>query len=479
MSRNEIIEGVSYDVKAFTVALDAGRPEPLYEQLAQHIIGEIRAGRLVEGEKLPGVRALCGHLSLSRSTVEAAYAVLDAEGYVQARERSGRYVMAYEGAYVSVGRGLVLAAPAATLREGGGGKTPPYKYAFSTAQVDTSAFPYRAWAKLYKGVVQNGSALLLRGHAQGDLELREALAVFLSAYRGVRTSAVHLVIGAGVDHLLGRLMVLLGPEAVFALEDPGYPAMRRTLADGGRGCVPVPLDGAGMDVAALAASRANVACVTPSHQFPTGITMPAGRRARLTAWAAQAENRYIVEDDYDSEFRHTTRPIPAMQGMDPERVVYIGTFNRSLAPSIRVAYMALPAALLMRHRERYEGAACAVSRFEQQTLAQFLSTGQYLRHLRRMAGIYRRRRDALVEAFSGIEGVRLSGDEAGLHCLLTHQRLTEAELVRRARDAGVHVHGLSEYGRAGAGGALVLGYGGMDEAEIRAAAEALGEAWRG
>ncbi len=465
-------------MKALTASLDPNRAEPLYEQLAQHIIGEICSGRLREGEKLPGVRALCGHLSVSRSTGEAAYAVLDAEGYVQAKARSGRYVMPYDGTNAPDEGGLAKAAPVVTP-DGGGQLPHPYRFSFSTAMIDTKAFPYRVWARLYKGVVQNGNALLQRGHAQGDEALRRALSGFLAAYRGVRCTPDQLVIGAGVDHLLTALMVLLGRNASFALEDPGYPATYRTLQDGGRRCVDVPLDGAGMDLSALSGSGADVCCVTPSHQFPTGITMPAGRRAWLIGWAHQAENRYILEDDYDSEFRHATRPIAAMQGMDPQRVIYIGTFNRSLAPSIRIAYMALPEALLARYRQRYEGSACAVSRFEQQTLAQFLSTGQYQRHLRRMAGIYKRRHDALVDAFSGIEGVSLSGDEAGLHCLLTHDRLFERELVERARQAGVQVHGLSEYARSRACQAhtLVMGYGGMDEGEIGAAAAALAAAW--
>ena len=464
-------EGGQIRLRKLTVALDSKSDVPLYEQLTRHIIGEIRAGRMVAGEKLPGVRSLCEHLQISRSTAESAYQILVAEGYIEGRERSGNYVLPYERPIAPVGDVPIL--PPESLPD-------VYRHRFSTAEVDTSEFPYRAWAKLYKQVLQDGSGLLSRGHGQGDIELRQALSDFLHQYRGVRCAAAQIVLGAGVDALMGMLLILLGTDAVYGLEDPGYPANYRTMNNSNRCSMPVPLDAQGMDDGALRASGANIAYVTPSHQFPTGVTMPAGRRARLLSWANEERYRYIIEDDYDSEFRHTTRPIPAMQGMDPEKVIYIGTFNRSIAPSIRVAYMVLPQALLLSFRELYAHTACSVSRFEQQTLALFLKEGHYQRHLRRMAGLYRRRRDALIEAMGCIENISLSGHEAGLHCLLTHDRLDEQALICRANESGILVHGLSEYahGEIKKSHSLVLGYGGIDEMEIRSMALLLKDAWR-
>ena len=457
-------------MREFTPALHPQADAPLYEQLTEYIIAQIRAGRMPSGEKLPSVRALCAHLHISRSTVEAAYQILAAEGYIEGRARSGNYVRPYEHAPLALGQ------PPSVPQEA---QASSYPHNFSTGQVDTAAFPYQAWAKLYKGVLQDGSGLLLRGHAQGDEVLRSALSEFLLQYRGVLCAAEQLVLGAGVDHLLGMLLILFGEGAVYALEDPGYPANFRTLQHGGRKFVSIPLDESGMLDGALDRSCANVAYVTPSHQFPTGITMPAGRRAKLLSWANADAQRYIIEDDYDSEFRYITRPIPAMQGMDPRKVIYIGTFNRSLAPSIRVAYMVLPPNLLGRFREKFAHAACSVSRFEQQTLARFLREGHYQRHLRRMSGVYRRRRDTLLEEIGKIGYVHLSGHEAGLHCLLTHEHLSETELLARARGGGVQLRGLSEYVHGGVcrKNTLVLGYGGLDEGQIRCAAQILREVW--
>ena len=457
-------------MRDITVAFDPQSDKPLYEQLTAHIIEEIKTGRLMSGEKLPGVRTLSTHLGISKSTVESAYQILAAEGYVQGRARSGYYVEAYESTLkprISVPRTVEQA------------QYTPYAYRFSSAEVDTAEFPYRAWAKLYKDVLGHGSGLLHRGHPQGDIELRQALAEFLHQYRGVSCNASQIVIGAGVDHLLGMLLLLLGSDAVYALEDPGYPSNCRTIQNGGRRSRDVLLDASGLDVAQLSRMGANIAYVTPSHQFPTGITMPIGRRLKLIAWANAAPNRYIIEDDYDSEFRHTTRPIPAMQGMDTHRVIYLGTFNRSIAPSIRVAYMVLPDELLPRLDSSYMHASCPVSRFEQQTLARFITEGHYQRHLRRMAGVYRRRRDALIEAMGKIDGVTLTGHEAGLHCLLTHAHLSERELIDRAKEKDALFKGLSEYARGHdcKENTLVVGFGGISEEEIFAAAGLLREAW--
>ena len=455
-----------------TLTLDYASETPLYEQLCRFVIGEVRSGRLREGEKLPSKRALCEHLRVSRSTVEAAYEILAAEGYVEARARSGYYVRA------SLALESTPTAPPERMPESAD-RAGRYLYDFSTGDVDTSAFPYASWARINREVVQTMPQLLLLGDARGDPELRLALAEFLRQYRGVRCRPEQIVLGAGGEYLLDLLIRILGPEAAFALEDPGYGGAYRAVRDAGRAFSAIPLDGEGLDATRLAASGASVAFVTPSHQFPTGITMPAGRRAQLLRWAAAAPGRYIVEDDYDSEFRHTTRPIPAMQGMDGERVVYLGTFSRTIAPSIRASYMVLPGALLRAYREKYARSASTLSRFEQQTLRLFIERGLYARHLRRVGALYRRRRNLITGLFSRCRGVRLAGDDAGLHFLMTVGHLPERALVERAAAAGVRVRGLSEYAFAAREppSTLVLGYAGLDEEDIRKASQRLMEAW--
>ncbi len=353
------------------------------------------------------------------------------------------------------------------------------RYAFSTGDVDTQAFPYASWARINREVVQTMPQLLALGEGQGDRELREALGDLLLQYRGIACDPAQIVLGAGTEYLLDVLLKLLDRDALLALEDPGYGSVYRAVRASGRKFLPIPLDGQGLDAAALAACGADAAYVTPSHQFPTGITMPAGRRAQLIRWAQEAPGRYLIEDDYDSEFRHTTRPIPAMQGMDGARVAYLGTFSRTIAPSIRASYMVLPGPLLRRFGDRFGRSACTVSRFEQQTIRLFLERGLYARHLRRVGGVYRRRRDLLCELFSDLPGVRYSGDDAGLHFLLTVDHLPEGELVARAARFGVRVHGLSEYAvRAKvAPSTLVIGYAGLSEQDIRSAAGLVMDAW--
>lgn len=235
-----------------------------------------------------------------------------------------------------------------------------------------------------------------------------------------------------------------------------------------------------MDPDALECSGAGLAYVTPSHQFPLGVTMPAGRRSRLLRWAAQQPDRFLIEDDYDSEFRYASRPIPALQGLDRAgRVVYMGTFSRSIAPAIRVAYMILPPPLLERYRRTFSHGACTVSRFEQESLRRFIAQGLYGRHLRRTGNLYRRKCALLTQALSAIPGAAISGGDAGLHFLLTLPRYSEGELVERAAAQSVRVHPLSRYCHAvpPLPSTVVLGFAGLTGEELSGAAERLRAAW--
>ena len=444
---------------------------PLYDQLYRHIAAAIQSGTLAPGTKLPSKRRLCALAGVSMSTVETAYSLLAAEGYVLARPRSG-YVCAH----------LLPPAPAAPASVFETSPPPPPKWAYdcSTSAVDTSAFPFSSWARITKEAVYENPGLLQRGHPQGDAPLRAALAELLSQYRGVRCSLEQVVVGAGADYLLSLLLQSLPEQKAIALEDPGYPAAYTAAALHGRNAVPVPVDGEGMVPEALEASGAGLAYVTPSHQFPLGVAMPAGRRSRLLHWAASAPDRWLIEDDYDSEFRWSSRPIPALQGLDRAgRVVYMGTFSRSIAPAIRVAYMILPPALLERYRAAFAHSACTVSRFEQENLRRFLTQGLYGRHLRRAGNLYRKKCALFTGALSKIPGVIVSGADAGLHFLVTLPRFTEAELVERAAAKSVRVYPLSRYchGAQPRPSTVVLGFAGLTEQELDRAAALLKEAW--
>lgn len=447
----------------FILVPDSESGAPLYEQIYRKMVAEIRAGRMAAGEKAPSKRQLCAHLGVSMSTVETAYGLLVAEGYLISRPRSGYRVCDLPPLDFPVKQST------APLRQS---TAPPLNDCFSTGAVDTGLFPYATWASLTREALRD-SGLLQRGDPQGDLPLREALCAFLEQYRGVRCRPEQVVVGAGMEYLLDFLFQLFDPGAAVALEDPGYHAPYRVLSNLRRRAVPIPVDGAGMVPADLERSGAGVAHITPSHQFPLGVTMPVERRAALLRWAAAKPDRFLIEDDYDSEFRYATRPIPALQGLDEGgRVVYTGTFSRSIAPSIRAAYLILPDALLEEYRKRFAYGASTVSRFEQQVLCRFLSSGQYARHLRRVGNLYRQRSAALAAALTAaFPGGRISGAGAGLHLLFTLPGRDETALCRAAARAGYRVRALGEYCRGPnpAPGTLVLGFAAL-EAERAAGA---------
>ena len=460
-----------------TTALDPASAVPLYEQLYRSLAAEMRAGTLTAGTRMPGKRRLAAELSVSVNTVDTAYQMLAAEGYLTARERSGFYVQEYLALPTrpeEVPPPVSAAPPEAA--------EPPVRFDLSTRGVDPGLFPFRTWARLQKELLYSAPELLTPGDARGDAALRQALAGYLAEYRGVQCDPEQLVVGAGLEYLLGLLAPLLpGPAAV---ETPGYPRARQVLENNGVPCRCLPVDADGLSLTALSASDAAVCYVTPSHQFPTGVTMPAGRRAELLHWAARTPGRrYIIEDDYDSEFRFDTRPLPSLQGMAGADgpVVYLSTCSRSLAPGIRIAYMVLPRQLLGAWQAKYRLYSGTVGRFEQQTLARFITGGYFTRHLARERTAYKARRDALVAALRtsfAPEELTLAGLHTGLHLLAQlKDPPPDAALRAAARQYGVRCSLLSDYDLTGtahsAAGTLVLGYGSLPDADCAAAGERL------
>lgn len=458
-----------------TTALDAASDVPLYEQLYRSLAAEMRTGAVPAGTRMPGKRRLAAELSVSVNTVDAAYQMLAAEGYLEARERSGFYVQEYLALPES-------AAPAAPPKAEAVPKQRPIRYDLSTRGVDPGLFPFRTWARLQKELLYSSPELLTHGDAQGDLALRQALAGYLEEYRGVRCGAHQIVVGAGLEYLLGLLAPLL--PGLAAVENPGYPRAKQVLENNGVACCCLPVDEDGLSIRALSDSGAAVCYVTPSHQFPTGVTMPAGRRAELLHWAARCPGRrYIIEDDYDSEFRFDTRPLPSLQGMAGADgpVVYLSTCSRSLAPSIRIAYMVLPEQLLPAWHAKYRLYSSTVSRFEQQTLARFITGGYFTRHLARERVAYKARRDALTaalqEAFAP-EELHLTGLHTGLHLLAELRDSPPDDALRAAAEAeGVRLSLLSDYDLTGGGaapvGTLVLGYGSLADESCPSVGETL------
>ena len=451
--------------------------QPLYLQVYTTIAAQIRSGQLPPGSRLPGKRSLAAQLAVAVNTIDTAYQMLVAEGYLESRQRSGFFVLPYAE---------TLKPPAPVSQLPRAAAAPTYRFDLSTGSVDTALFPFRTWGRIQKELLYTGGELLAHGHRSGDEDLRRLIAEYLRAYRGVECDSEQIIVGAGMEYLLGLVAQLLRGSAA-AIENPGYARSRTILENCGVPCRFVDIDESGLSMEGLEASSVDLCYVTPSHHFPTGVTMPVGRRAQLLQWAAQAPGRYILEDDYDAEFRFDIRPLPSLQGMaGPDGpVIYLCTFSKSLAPGIRIACMVLPTALLPRWRERFGTYANTVSRFEQQTLRRFLADGHFTRHLARMRKAYKTRMELLCAALEdtfGKDRITLQGRHTGLHLLLTLCGAPgEQEMVHAAAREGVGLRGLSEYylcrRETCPPNTVIIGYASVADGEIPALAAALQRAW--
>jgi GntR family transcriptional regulator / MocR family aminotransferase len=448
------------------VVRDGG--EPLRGQLERGLRAAIRQGRLKPGTRLPSSRALASDLGISRGLVVEAYAQLAGEGYLEARRGSGTRVAAHAGR-----------APSPRPAEPDPTRSAAPRIDFRPGAPDLAGFPRSAWATaLRRATMQAPPATLGYPDPRGAAELRSALAAYLGRVRGVDAEAGGIVVTAGFAQglaLLARVLRARCGRAV-AVEDPGSPGAVGQLDHAGLEPLPVAVDDQGLCVDRLGASGARAVLVTPAHQFPNGVVLSPRRRAELLDWAAR-RGGLIVEDDYDAEFRYDREPVGALQGLAPDLVVYGGSLSKTLAPALRLGWLAPPRHLLGPLAEAKYDADLGCPTLEQLALADLLSSGAYDRHLRAARARHRRRRDALVRALAEhAPGLRVRGTAAGLHAVVELPPGTdERALVRRAAGAGVGLHGLAGFHLAGPPPApgLVLGYGSLSEAEIAAGVRVL------
>ncbi|BCL22538.1 PLP-dependent aminotransferase family protein [Streptomyces tuirus] len=410
----------------------------------------VRSGRLAPGTRLPSSRALAADLGIARNTVADAYADLVAEGWLTARQGSGtrvteRRVVPPSG---TAPHPRALTRPAYDLRPG---------------SPDLASFPRAEWLKAARRALTAAPDQALDyGDPRGRPELRAALAGYLSRARGVRADPERIVVCAGFAHglkLLGTVLRARGAQTV-AVESYGLDAHGRILAGSGLRTTVLPFDRLGTDPGGLAAAEAVL--LTPAHQFPMGVPLHRDRRTAVVDWARRTGG-LVLEDDYDGEFRYDRQPVGALQGLDPDRVVYLGTASKSLAPGLRLAWMVLPPGLAEETAAAKGGVdTCGV--LDQLTLAEFLTSGAYDRHVRATRLRYRRRRDALVAAVAArAPQARVTGIAAGLHVLLRLPPGTEQSVVQAAHWRGLALHGLARYTHPAAPAepvdALVVGYG--------------------
>jgi len=458
-----------------TPILNPNDKKPLYEQLYLFIRAGIEDGQLKTDERLPSKRKLASHLRVGFITVENAYTQLLVEGYIRSQERKGYFV--------SGGQIKKNAAKASIRIESHVPKKadPSIRFNLKTNAVNTEDFPYATWTRLMRESMREDPKVLLEPiHPQGEYGLRVEIAAYLRDFRGVDAKPEQIILGAGTEYLLGLICELL-PGKEIAVENPGYHKIGKILQ--GRHVNPayIPMDREGMRVDALREANASVAVVTPSRHFPLGTVMSAQRRYQLLEWAEESEEYYIIEDDFDSEFRFALRPISSVQNLNPAKVIYLNSFAKTLAPSLRIAYMVLPEELLVRYQTSMMFYSCTVSAFEQHTLKAFLHGGYYERHLNRMRNLYRARRDAFIGGLTDIgKKLSISGQEAGVHLLLRIPTMSEESLVRKAADAGVTVYPLSGYysGAPEETNTVIAGYAGLKEDDLKKAAALLAAAWK-
>lgn len=424
------------------IPLNTGSQVPLYEQIYNYIKNEIRTGKLTVTQKLPSTRSLSVNLQISRNTVELAYSQLLSEGYIESRPKSGYYV-------ADIGNLTLISKETGCKKIKIKEISKTVTYDFSPFLVDITQFPFATWRRLSNQCMNDmNQGLFLLGDSQGDVSLRQAIARYLHSSRGANVEEECIVIGAGTDYLLQLLSQILSKETVIAMENPVYQRAYQIIRGFGFTIRPITVGTDGIDIEQLQQSDADVVYVTPSHQYPLGAVMPIKKRLQLLTWAKAKDNRYIIEDDHDSEFRYKGKPIPCLQGVDQnDRVIYLGTFSRAIAPAIRMGYMVLPKPLYRIYQEHFSYYASTVSRIDQAIITEFIDGGYFERHLNKMRTHYKNKHDTMLRALRVFgDRIEITGEHAGLHVTARFDvPATEEELVTLAKDNGIGLYGLNRH----------------------------------
>lgn len=455
--------------------------DSLYEHLYKCIKNDIINGVLRVGEKLPSKRNFAKNLDISTITVENAYGQLIAEGYIYSVPKRGYFVsdisaLEQKQSPKDYGQSEENIPKLKETEE-------EYFADFVSNKNNPKNFPFSTWAKLTRELMtEESEALMTNPPAGGIPELRNAIARYMYQFRGMKVNPAQIIIGAGTEYIYSLLVQLFGNDSIFAVEEPGYKKISRIYKSHNAEYRNISMDSEGIDMKALEGSGANILHISPSHHFPTGLVTPISRRYELLGWASKADNRYIIEDDYDCEFRMHGNPIPPLKSIDVmEKVIYINTFSKSLASTIRISYMVLPPHLLERFYKKLGFYSCTVSNFEQYTLARFIGRGYFEKHINRQRNYYKTLRNTLLEAIKNstlADKAVIMEEDAGLHFLMKIKTsVSDSELVLRAREEGLRIACLSEYyEKPGEDVAhiLVMNYSGLDVEKISEAVARLG-----
>lgn len=460
-----------------TLCLDNKSSTPLYEQIYSYIKNEIKNGKIGCKSKLPSTRSLAGHLQVSRSTVDMAYTQLLSEGYIESVPCKGYYVCEISLLHdISVKRHRACEAEEEEDADN--------LIDFTPYGVDLDYFPFNTWRKITKNVMNaENKDMFASGNPMGDMGLRHTICNYLFEARNVHCRPEQILIGAGNHYLITILCRLFNNEKVIAMESPTYQKAYHIFKTNGCRVVTVNVQRDGIDVKDVVSKNADVVYAMPSHHYPLGTVMSIGKRTELIKWANEKEGRYIIEDDYDSEFRYHGKTIPALKGIQCNAdIIYIGTFSKSIAPAIRMSYMVLPEKLLEKYKQKMQFYPQTVSRIDQTIVNEFISRGYFERHLNKMRSVYREKHDLIISCFKDmVDKVQITGENAGLHLLVNvNNKMSESELIESAKEHGVKVYGLSDSYIEGANAdrqAVIIGFAQIDKNRITEGISLLKKAW--
>lgn len=433
-----------------TYNLTATGSDSLYESLYKCIKNDILQGKLCAGEKLPSKRSFAKNLGISVITVENAYGQLSDEGYIYSMPKRGFYVSDID-LVANPNTSAKTSADTNLFDDSASIACSPYFADFSSNQTDSEIFPFTIWTKTVRSVLNdNRIQLMINPPCGGILPLRNAIARYLRNFRGMQVAPHQIIIGAGTEYLYGLLIQLLGKNLIYGVENPGYHKIGKICKSMGVTYRHVDMDESGVSIHKLEEKKIDIIHTSPSHHFPTGLVMPVSRRYELLGWAAKEKERYIIEDDYDSELRLSGKPFPTLQSIDISgKVIYTNTFTKTLASTVRISYMVLPEDLATRFYNELSFYSCTVSNFEQYTLAEFMENGSFEKHINRLRNYYQNKRDAILkELKSGSIGkyITIQEEEAGVHFLMhIKSECTEAEIIEKAKAGGVKLDPLSRY----------------------------------
>lgn len=449
-----------------TPFLNKDSSEPLYSQLYHWIKKEIDEERLLPGMKMPSIRQLALHLKVSRNTVDTAYQQLISEGYLESISKSGIWVSEIEKpALDGIEKNFPIKQESNTSYE--------HLINFEYGNLDIEKFPIKKWKKCISDVVsQENNWLFEYGEKQGELELRKEIAKYLIQSRGVNCSPDQIVITSGTQNSISLICQLLNlHQEKIAIEEPSYDGVRKVFENKGCFIETVPLEKDGISVDHIKLSESKAVYITPSHQFPLGMILPISKRMQLLNWAYQTGG-YIIEDDYDSEFRYRGQPIPSLKSLDEEeRVIYLGTFSKSFLPSVRLSYIILPPTLLSQYLRKFSHYSQSVSPIIQRAMALYMESGEFEKHIRRMRKVYQRKHQTLLKSIEQnlSTKVEIIGENSGLHILLKLNNISSIELIETAKQKGVKVYSPLKFWLNPSPESnyyVMLGFGGLSIEEI-------------